>query len=94
VEKKEVEVTTYTMAQVDEIKAGYEKQVAELKEQLVAKDKEVESLKAAKKEEVVVAEEKPILATGHKKMDAAKEDVDAGNALVNILKHKKANRKN
>jgi hypothetical protein len=94
VEKMEQDVTVYTMAQVDEIKAGYEKQISELKEQLVAKDKEVETLKAAKKEEIVVAEEKPILATGHKKMEAAKEDVDDGNALVRALRFKKANRKN
>ncbi len=93
-ERHEVTEVTYTYAQVEEIKAGYEKQVAELKEQLVAKDKEVETLKAAKKEEIVVAEEKPILATGHKKIDAAKEDVDDGNALVRALRVKKANRKN
>jgi len=93
-ERHEVTEVTYTYAQVEELKAGYEKQISELKEQIVAKDKEVETLKAAKKEEIVVAEEKPILATGHKKMEAAKEDVDDGNALVRALRVTKANRKN
>jgi len=93
-ERHEVTEVTYTYAQVEELKAGYEKQITELKEQLVAKDKEVETLKAAKKEEIVAIEEKPILATGHKKMEAANEDVDDGNAILRALKIKKANRKN
>jgi hypothetical protein len=93
-ERHDVTEVTYTYSQMEEVKAKYETEITSLKEQLVAKDKEVETLKAAKKEEIVVAEEKPILATGHKKMEAAKEDVNDGNALVNILKHKKANRKN
>ena len=83
-----VQETTYTYAQVEEIKAGYEKQVAELKEQLVAK--EAELLLATKKEEIVVAEEKPVLATGHKKVIASE---DGRSPLATVMQIKKANRK-
>jgi len=81
---------TYTYAQVEEIKAGYEKEVATLKEQLATKDAEIVSIKESIKKEEVVAEEKPVLATGHKKVIASSED---GSALVKILRSKKANRK-
>jgi hypothetical protein len=80
---------TYTYAQMEEVKAGYEKQISELKEQIVAKDKEVETLKATK-EEVVVAEEKPILATGHVSDYKAAEE---GTPIARLLKNRKANRK-
>jgi len=45
--QKETQVTetTYTYAQVEEIKATYEKQVAELNEKLVAKDAEIVKIK-------------------------------------------------
>jgi hypothetical protein len=90
-----VQETTYTYAQVEEIKAGYEKQVAELKEQIVAKDAELVSIKATAEklaaEEIVVAEEKPILSTGHKKVDASSEE--CGSPIAKLLKKQKANRK-
>jgi len=95
-ERKEVVEVTYTYAQVEELKAGYEKQVAELKEQLNAKDKEVETLKAAQvvKEEVKVeakAEEPVVLSTGHKAVDASAED--SSSPIAKILKNKRSYRK-
>ena len=90
-----VQETTYTYAQVEELKAGYEKQVAELKEQIVAKDAELVSVKATAEKlaakEIVVAEEKPILSTGHKKVDASSEE--QGSPIARLLKKQKANRK-
>jgi hypothetical protein len=90
-----VQETTYTYAQVEELKAGYEKQVAELKEQIVAKDAELVSVKATAEKlaakEIVVAEEKPILSTGHKKVDASSEE--QGSPIAKLLKKQKANRK-
>jgi len=86
---------TYTYAQVEELKAGYEKQVAELKEQIVAKDAELVSVKATAEKlaakEIVVAEEKPTLSTGHKKVDASSEE--QGSPIAKLLKKQKANRK-
>lgn len=90
-----VQETTYTYAQVEELKAGYEKQVAELKEQIVAKDAELVSVKATAEKlaakEIVVAEEKPTLSTGHKKVDASSEE--QGSPIARLLKKQKANRK-
>jgi hypothetical protein len=90
-----VQETTYTYAQVEEIKAGYEKQVAELKEQIVAKDAEIVSVKATAEKlaakEIVEAEEKPILSTGHKRVDASSEE--QGSPIAKLLKKQKANRK-
>ena len=90
-----VQETTYTYAQVEELKAGYEKQVAELKEQIVAKDAEIVSIKATAEKlaakEIVVAEEKPTLSTGHKKVDASSEE--QGSPIARLLKKQKANRK-
>lgn len=90
-----VQETTYTYAQVEELKAEYEKQVAELKEQLVAKDAELVSVKATAEKlaakEIVVAEEKPNLSTGHKKVDASSEE--QGSPIAKLLKKQKANRK-
>lgn len=91
-ERVDISLVTYTYAQMEEVKAKYETEIASLKEQLLSKEKEVETLKAAKKEEEVVAEEKPILATGHKKFENVV--ADEGNALVNMLRAKRANRKN
>lgn len=92
-ERKEMVEVTYTYAQMEEVKAGYEKQIAELKEQIVSKEKEVETLKAAQvKEEKVEAkvEEPVVLATGHKKMEASDSSVSP---IAKILKNKKAYRK-
>jgi len=91
-----VQETTYTYAQVEEIKAGYEKQLSELKEKLDAKDKEVETLKASQvvKEEVKVeakAEEPVVLSTGHKAIDASTED--SSSPIAKILKSKRSYRK-
>jgi hypothetical protein len=90
-----VQETTYTYAQVEELKAGYEKQVAELKEQIVAKDAELVSVKATAEKlaakEIVVAEEKPTLSTGHKRVDASSEE--QGSPIARLLKKQKANRK-
>jgi len=91
-ERVDISLVMYTYAQMEEVKAKYETEIASLKEQLLSKEKEVETLKAAKKEEEVVAEEKPILATGHKKFENVV--ADEGNALVNMLRAKRANRKN
>lgn len=95
-EVKEHSVTTqevtYTYAQVEEIKAGYEKEIASLKEQVAAKDKEVESLKAAKEVKVEAKIEEPvILATGHKKIDASTND--SSSPIAKILKNKRSYRK-
>jgi hypothetical protein len=125
-----VEVT-YTYAQVEELKAEYEKTVAELKEQIVAKDAEIVVIKAtseklatrkielasnefvkdftdsdylddvkvenaklksdAAKQEKVIAEAKPILATGHKKVDASSEE--SGSPIGKLLKSRRIARK-
>ncbi len=95
-EVKEHSVTTqevtYTYAQVEEIKAKYEQEIANLKEQVAAKDKEVESLKAAKEVKVEAAIEEPVvLATGHKKIDASTED--SSSPIAKILKNKRSYRK-
>ena len=92
-ERKEMVEVTYTYAQMEEVKAGYEKQIDELKEQIVSKEKEVETLKAAQvKEEKVEAkvEEPVVLATGHKKIEASDSSVSP---IAKILKNKKAYRK-
>ena len=92
-ERKEMVEVTYTYAQMEEVKAGYEKQIAELKEQISSKEKEVETLKAAQvKEEKVEAkvEEPVVLATGHKKIEASDSSVSP---IAKILKNKKAYRK-
>jgi len=81
---------TYTYAQVEEIKAEYQKEVATLKEQLATKDAEIASIKESIKKEEVIAEEKPVLSTGHKKVIASSED---GSALGKMLRSKKSNRK-
>jgi len=95
-ERKEVVEVTYTYAQMEEVKAGYEKQIAELKEQIASKDKEVETLKASQvvKEEVKVeakAEEPVVLATGHKKVEASLEENVS--PIAKVLRNKRANRK-
>ena len=91
-ERKEMVEVTYTYAQMEEVKAGYEKQIAELKEQIASKEKEVETLKAAQvKEEKVEAKEEPVvLATGHKKVEASDNSVSP---IAKILRNKKAYRK-
>lgn len=92
-ERKEIVEVTYTYAQMEEVKAGYEKQIAELKEQIISKEKEVETLKAAQvKEEKVEAkvEEPVVLATGHKKIEASDNSVSP---IAKILKNKKSYRK-
>jgi hypothetical protein len=86
---------TYTYAQMEEVKAGYEKEIAALKEQISAKDKEVETIKAdleaTKKEKLEAAKEEPVvLATGHKKVDASEE---SGSAIGKLLKSRRTNRK-
>jgi hypothetical protein len=95
-ERKEVVEVTYTYAQMEEVKTGYEKQISELKEKLDAKDKEVETLKASQvvKEEVKVeakAEEPVVLSTGHKAVDASSED--SSSPIAKILKSKRSYRK-
>jgi len=95
-ERKEVVEVTYTYAQMEEVKTGYEKQISELKEKLDAKDKEVETLKASQvvKEEVKVeakAEEPVVLSTGHKAVDASTED--SSSPIAKILKNKRSYRK-
>jgi len=91
-----VQETTFTYAQVEEIKAKYETEVASLKEQLVVKDKEVESIKAdleamkVVKLEAAKKEENIPLSTGHKPVDASEE---SGSPIARLLKNKKANRK-
>ena len=87
---------TYTYAQMEEVKTGYEKQISELKEKLDSKDKEVETLKASQvvKEEVKVeakAEEPVVLSTGHKAIDASTED--SSSPIAKILKNKRSYRK-
>jgi hypothetical protein len=91
-ERKEVVEVTYTYAQMEEVKTGYEKQIAELKEQIASKEKEVETLKAAQvKEEKVEAKEEPVvLSTGHKKSEVSNDSVSP---IARILKNKKAYRK-
>ena len=87
---------TYTYAQMEEVKAGYEKEIAALKEQISAKDKEVETVKAdlevVKKEKLEAAkiEEPVVLATGHKNVDASEE---SGSAIGKLLKNRRATRK-
>lgn len=46
VDHSEIQETTYSMAQVDAIKADYEKQVSDLKAQIVSKDEEIVKIKA------------------------------------------------
>ena len=94
-EKKIVEEVTYTYAQMEEVKAGYEKEIIALKEQISTKEKEVETIKAdleaVKKEKLEAAKEEPVvLSTGHKKIDASEE---SGSAIGNLLKNRRANRK-
>jgi hypothetical protein len=93
-ERKEVVEVTYTYAQMEEVKAGYEKEIQALKEQLVAKEKEVETIKAdlevAKKVKVEAKEEPEVLSTGHKKSDVSD---DSSSPIAKILKNKKAYRK-
>lgn len=93
-EQKVVQETTYTYAQVEEIKVAYEKQIAELKEQIVAKDNEVVTLKASVEKlavkEVVVAEVKPDLSTGHKTVTAS--EVSQGSPLGRALRSHKASK--
>jgi hypothetical protein len=91
-ERKEVVEVTYTYAQMEEVKTGYEKQIAELKEQIASKEKEVETLKAAQvKEEKVEAKEEPVvLSTGHKKSEVSNDSVSP---IARILKNKNAYRK-
>jgi len=94
-ERKEVVEVTYTYAQVEELKAGYEKEISTLKEQLVIKEKEVETLKASQvvKEEKVEAkaEEPVVLATGHKKVEASEEVNES--PIAKVLRNKRAYRK-
>jgi hypothetical protein len=91
-ERKEVVEITYTYAQMEEVKTGYEKQIAELKEQIASKEKEVETLKAAQvKEEKVEAKETVVLSTGHKAVDASTED--SSSPIAQILKIKRSYRK-
>ena len=81
---------------MEEVKAGYEKEIAALKEQISAKDKEVETVKAdlevVKKEKLEAAkiEEPVVLATGHKNVDASEE---SGSAIGKLLKNRRATRK-
>lgn len=91
-ERKEVVEVTYTYAQMEEVKAKYETEIASLKEQLVAKDKEVETLKAAKEVKVEAQVEEPVvLPTGHKTVDASTED--SSSPIAKILKTKRSYRK-
>jgi len=95
IEKTETEVTVFTMAQVEEIKAEHKKELDALKEQLSAKDKEVESVKAelevVKKEKLEAAKkDEPVpLVTGHKEIDASEE---SGSAIGKLLKKRRTNR--
>jgi hypothetical protein len=80
---------------MEEVKAGYEKEIAALKEQISMKDKEVEAIKAdleaTKKEKLEAAKEEPvILSTGHKKLDASEE---SGSPIGKLLKSRRTNRK-
>jgi hypothetical protein len=90
-ERKETVEVTYTYAQMEEVKAKYEKEISGLKEQLVAKDKEVETLKAAKEEKVEAKTDEPVvLATGHKKVEASAEDNVS--PIGKFLRNKRTNR--